>query len=170
MAFSYFLIGLCGIYVCYYLIMLVMDIIKMNKDKNDESQGKDVDISDAVANYKPRVASEVMQKESEEVMAEMEKMKAAENYGEPEDLTNDEDEFPYNMNNAEMFISSADDDEEPESGGALNIQYEPTELEKDEYPDVEMNGGYFAPNIKGIVDEMTDSESLFAHIKWSAAG
>mgnify|MGYP003301163696 CR=1 FL=1 len=170
MAFNYFLIGLCGIYICYYLIMLVWDIIKMNKDKNDESQGKDVDISDAVANYKPRVASEVMQKESEEVMAEMEKMKSAENYNESEEPFNDEEEFPYNMNSADMFISSADENDEPESGGTLNIQYEPVESVKDEYPDVEMNGGYFATNIKGLVDEMTDSESLFAHIKWSAAG
>lgn len=170
MAFNYFLIGLCGIYACYYLIMLVLDIIKMNKDNNDESQGKDVDISDAVANYKPRVASDVMKKESEEVLAEMEKMNNSEDYGTAEEPANEEDEFPYNMNASGMFISSADEEDETDTGGGLNIQYEPTESVKEEYPDVEMNGGYFAANIKGLVDKMSDSESLFSSIKWSAAG
>lgn len=170
MAFNYFLIGLCGIYVCYYLVMMALDVIKMNKIKNDDSQGKDVDISEAVANYKPRDASEIIKRESEEVMAEMEKMNSTDEYSGVDESGNDEDEFPFNINGSDMFVSSADDVDDTETSGGLNIQYEPSESVKDEYPDVEMNGGYFATNIKGIVDKMNEGESLFSHINWSAAG
>ena len=175
MAFNYFLMVLCGIYLVYYLAMGGMDIIKMNKVNNDDGHGKDIDISSAVANYKPRVASEVMQKESEEIMAEMEKINSSEdNESEGSDesdvnMSDEGDDFPFNINNSEMFISSADDEDEDESSGSLNIQYDPQDTGTDEYPDVEMNGGYFAANLKGLVDKMNGEENLFAHIKWSAA-
>ena len=173
MAFYYFLIGVISIYIVYYLIMVVLDIIKIKKNKTNDNQGHEVNIADAVAGYKPKIASEVMMKESEEVMAEMEKANSLEEeaYSNSDNTNEEPDDFPFDMNNSEMFISSTEEDEEPESNnGGYNIQYEPVEQEKDEYPDIEMNGGYYTTHLKELVEEINGGENLFAHVKWSAAG
>ena len=165
MAFNYFLIGLCSLYAAYYFAMFFIDVIKIKKEKNIENQGKEIDIADAVATYQPKVASDIMKKESEEVLAEMNKKDE-----DDENTENDEDDedFPFNINESNMFTSSAEDEEDTSSGD-LTIQYELSEEHKEEYPDVEMNGGYYAANLKNLIEDMKMQENLFAHIKWNAA-
>lgn len=164
MAFNYFLMGLCGIYATYYAAMFVVDLTKMKNDKNMASQGKEIDISDAVSTYKPKIAADIINKEAEELKAEMQKKEEEEKTAESQD---DDSEFPFNMDHSKLFMSTAEEDEDTPSGG-LNIQYEIGEEKKEEYPPVEMNGGYYASNIKKIMDEAS-GDNLFKDVRFVMA-
>lgn len=181
MAFNYFLIAICGLYLLYYLIMVGMDLLRIKKDNNDEEHGKDIDISDAVASYKPQVAAEVMKKESEEILREMNAGVPSENdtpkvpYQEEESIT----DFPNPYDMPGVYFSSseptsstskvttkADDNnnnDDTVGSGALNIQYDPAEEKKDKYPEVNINGGYSVFHIKDMMDDMM-SKNLFSHV------
>ena len=58
--FSYFLGGLLVIYLIYYFLMVGMDIYRINKSAIEEGAGVDVDISTAVAGYKPVDAGKII--------------------------------------------------------------------------------------------------------------
>ena len=179
MAFNYFLIAICGLYLLYYLVMVGMDLLRIKKNNNDEEHGKDIDISDAVASYKPQVAAEVMKKESEEILREMNAGESSENntpkvpYQEEESITDYPN--PYDMpgvyfSAAKPTSSTSNDDNKADNkeddatgSGALNIQYDPAEEMKDKYPEVNINGGYSVFHIKDMMDDMM-SKNLFSHV------
>lgn len=180
MAFNYFLIAVCGIYLLYYMALVGMDLLRMKKDTNGEEHGKDIDISDAVAGYKPQVAAEVMKKESEEILREMNAGDSSENtpkvpYEEEESITDFPN--PYEMpgvyfspseptGNTDVKPAQTDDsNDDTASSGALNIQYDPAEEKKDKFPEININGGYSAFHIKDMMDDMAiNGQNLFAHI------
>jgi len=177
MAFNYFLIAVSGIYLLYYMSMVGMDIMRMKKEKNGDEQGKEINISDAVASYKPQVASEVMAKESEEFLKENsnggsqpEAVPAEPLPFQPDPSFMSATENSFSEGPDSFFVSSDDfisNDEDEQGSGGLDIKYDPSEEVKDKYPEVNINGGYSALHLQDMLNEISAEESLFSHVNFA---
>lgn len=173
MAFNYFLVVVAVLYLLYYLILIALDLFNMGKDKGDNDNGVEVDITDAIAGYVPKDASEIIDNESKVVMREMEERERASYENQTIFETEREEggkgnDLPYEVDAYAPI--DAEETEENNGAGSMNIQYELSGEEREQgeesYPEIEINGGYTPGHMKDLFAEMAKSDNLFKDVKF----
>ena len=105
MSFGEYAIGLTGMYILYYSVVIATDMFKHSKMQNEKnSEDKEINISQAVEQYTPIDASAVIEKEEasgydeEDVLAGIDEP--------PADDTEEEEEEKKNQNPNDITVNN----------------------------------------------------------------
>lgn len=165
--FSYFLGGLLIIYLIYYFVMVVMDIYRINKSAIEEGAGVDVDISAAVAGYRPVDAGEIIRMNEAKLDQKENVLVIDEDKAIEEGII---DPYPEDADD-ENYDALLGDDIPADSSGDMKEQRSPVETasaQTEENPAVLRtfnNGSLYPGEFKRMLEE--GRTNLFGHIALS---
>ncbi len=166
--FSYFLGGLLIIYLIYYFVMVGMDIYRINKSAIEEGAGVDVDISTAVAGYKPVDAGEIIRLNEAKLNQKENPLIIDEEKAIEEGII---DQFPEDADDGN-YDALLDDEIPADSSGNIKEQRSPVETTTSQTEENSAvlrtfnNGSLYPGEFKRMIEE--GQTNLFGHITLSA--
>ena len=158
MGFQYFLAFVLIVYPIYYIGMVAFDIRRMNKQKESSELGHEVDISEAVAGYEARDASEILASEMNDEMVPFDE---AGFVGEP--VATADDNMPFSTESEPAPAAAPTDEATHGSAGNFSISYSP-EDENETVTNVNVNGGMSPVDLQSIFEKMSHEKSIFGDV------